>query len=343
MRGNEQSLLRNKRLLLILAGLLGLFAILAFGMLKAVTPQLQANESQDELVLNLSSSCFATPIALQRTDPGTITSIKLAATLQSGQGNGKLVLNQTPLKFNDFGDYETIGVQQSQTIAIHIKKGEPPNDELQRKTQSVSNPQPDYYEVTLAESAIKLGLVMPPSNTHSNTHDCRLIVGGNNPIPLTGEQAEIEELETGKNAVVDATAVPIDHTSEYVLTEIGFKRFRIKGKLDGDAEFYLDPNNVSLTAFGEPGMSTLIGWSPRNVTLSLRDAPDPLGQGRRQFEIVGNGPRQTSYLLVVSPTENHHRLVIKRDDIVILVVPLKAIEERDAGKADEPVLPLPSQ
>ncbi len=300
-----------------------LFATDVLWLAKAVAQGDQSKQTQNVHTLKLSSSFFATPISLHQTRPASITSIKLAATLTSGQGSGTLELNHTALKFDDFGDFEVFGAHKSESIPVQFIGVEPTSDKFLGDKVPADDPQRSLFKLILPEGFFSLSLV-----PESALQDCRLIVqrdgGVINIIPLGRESLAVGNPKTIDSKDTLPTTDHIDLSSEYLLTEIGLKDFRIQGTLGSEAKFYLNPNHQGFNMWGEEGMSTLMGWQPRSVDLRLQNTLDPSGKGRKQFELVTNGPRQTRYFLIVSPSESRHRLVIRREETVIHLVPMRA-------------------
>jgi hypothetical protein len=301
-----------------------LFANDDLGSAKVMAQDVPATIGQDMQELKLSSGFFATPISLHQRRPGTITSFKLVANLASRKGSGVLELNQTALKFNDFGDFEVVGAHQSESIPVQFIQTETVRDEIRGRVIPTDDPQRSLVTLILPEGFFNLSLVVPKSSLK----DCHLIVSRDssviNRIPLSHKSLSVGDPQKMDSNDSNPMTDSIDLSSEYVFTEIGFKEFRIQGVLGSQAKFYLNPNHQGFNAWGDEGMSTLLAWQPRSVDLQLKKTPDPQGKGRKQFELVTNGPRQTRYFLIHSPLEHGHRLVIKRDESVIHVVPMRA-------------------
>lgn len=75
-------------------------------------------------------------------------------------------------------------------------------------------------------------------------------------------------------------------------------RIRLCGELDGSAALFLDANPCSLDRFGDPVLCTEMAVLPRPVTLTQLAVPDPLGLGRRLYEIRGLRSVERHYLVV---------------------------------------------
>ncbi len=205
-----------------------LFATNVLWLAKAAAQGDQSNQTQNVHTLKLSSSFFATPISLHQTRPASITSIKLAATLTSGQGSGTLELNHTALKFDDFGDFEFFGAHKSESISVQFIGVEPTSDKFLGDKAPTDDPQRSLFKLILPEGFFSLSLVVP----ESALQDCRLIVqrdgGVINIIPLGRES-----LAVGNPKTIDSKdSIPmtdhIDLSSEYLLTEIGLKLTRFE-------------------------------------------------------------------------------------------------------------------
>jgi hypothetical protein len=266
----------------------------------------------NERPVALASGLFATPISLDG-DPQErkITSLTVTANISAtGEGSGTLELNQRKLLFTDFGDAEAVGADQSDRISVHV---------MRKQTDDPKGQNHELYQLALPEKlACKLYLVL----AKSTSDESRLVIANGdeakNVITLLPVSAEsrlpVNKLDPPQQ---------IDLTSDVVLTGNGLRSFRIQGDLGGEGRFYLDPNHHTYSIFGEVAWTTAMGWEPGKVAIKKQEAEDPSGKGRILYEIVTTSPRQTRYLLVISPSENEHRLVVRQGDAILFALPMR--------------------
>lgn len=93
-------------------------------------------------------------------------------------------------------------------------------------------------------------------------------------------ELQLESLYLGNPAVLVDERLPAHSVS---LSVSGASEDSLEGTLA------LDPNTCTLNEFGDPGICTLIATQGIEVTLVRRAITDPTGQGRRIFDIRGEG------------------------------------------------------
>ena len=93
-------------------------------------------------------------------------------------------------------------------------------------------------------------------------------------------ELQLESLYLGNPATLVDERLPAHTVS---LTLSGESENALAGTLA------LDPNTCTLDAFGDRGICTLIATQGIPVTLARRTITDPTGQGRRIFDVRGEG------------------------------------------------------
>jgi WD40 repeat protein len=121
----------------------------------------------------------------------------------------------------------------------------------------------------------------------------------------------------------------IDLNGYYTSVDGRIRRFGVRGTPGGGAQIDLDPNFISFDAFGEPVMSTLIGYQTRQVTLKRDEAPDPLGQGRQLYWAVSEKQQDTNRIGIVLGRAGMgpHRALFYEGDKVRIMLQLQPIEK----------------
>jgi len=284
----------------------------------------EALRLDDEVTVRLTSRPFATPIYHRGKE---ITSLEVSLLRPEGDSrHGVLQLNQTKLRFNNFGDAEPIGKHRSDRIPVRFQKcqiEDPKRGGSRELLKSVSSEQLycTLYLVlaTSPSDADRLVVVYDAgieSNASRSFHEVSATyVIALKPVPANTQPSSVRESRKPGQ---------IDLASDLVRTTIGLKQFRIRGEVGGKADFYLNPNDVSYTVFGDNGITTLLGWGPRKVMLERQKDEDPRGKGRDLYEIVAGSPRMTRYYLVIDDEPKGCRIVIRQGELVQFVLPMKA-------------------
>ncbi len=100
-------------------------------------------------------------------------------------------------------------------------------------------------------------------------------------------------------------------TSDLLRMEWSLKRIFIDQWNGTTARLHLDANTVHWQADGLTPTSTLLLNFPRQVKLIDTQMADPLGLGRKLWQLTLSGADQTSYYVVEDELGKHHRLIVK--------------------------------
>ena len=171
------------------------------------------------------------------------------------------------------------------------------------------------FEITTGTKfAQKLRLVVLPQQPNT----CRLIVLGKD-----GETFE-RILELRRPDVVDDEIGDVAQPDQFHFSTLGHSTsdkghrlygISVSGSLARGGHLSIDPNHYGFQPDGSVGRTTLLGWTPIEVTFKALGA-DPAKRGRRAFalELPATDAAKTEYVLVLGKTElSEHRLVVKTD------------------------------
>jgi RNA polymerase sigma factor (sigma-70 family) len=95
---------------------------------------------------------------------------------------------------------------------------------------------------------------------------------------------------------------------------------------EGKGSMVFDPNSTRFNKFGDEGGYTEIATRSWDVTLSALELEDPTKNGRRLYEIKGEGLKARLFLVVARErTDSHRLLVAEKDGTVKQVIPLREV------------------
>ncbi len=124
-----------------------------------------------------------------------------------------------------------------------------------------------------------------------------------------------------------ASAEEVNLTSGYLANKIdGISQFTLQGELDGKAKLTLDPNSCSLNAWGDTQMCTLIAPNTKDVELVRQRLEDPLGLGRRIYQINNAGLSKPIKLVV---GKGSARLVFGADNGEYTQIPMTMVASKE--------------
>ncbi|MCX6875518.1 MAG: hypothetical protein NTW21_17175 [Verrucomicrobia bacterium] len=299
------------------------FASACVGLVIAALPGCMRSDSQNadgtgrpwwggRDIIDLRTDGLPSPVVMSG-DPlkRRVTSLEIRGKLgNDGNGKGTVIMNESPLTFNDFGDAG--------------KTTSPPAKPCQVVFEQVKldgkNEHRRLFEIVFADGALPQRMYLVLSTGATGPH--RLLIRSGRQSATKGWfypahildlqglpkiKAPMPDAPRGANFKLSALS------SAHVGGNQGLQQVTISGTTDGPASLDLDPNFLSFNACGDVVMSTLIGYQPVPATLKRSGIPDPTQQGRLLFEIVtkGDGPK-ARYFLVLSPTlAGPHRLLIR--------------------------------
>jgi WD40 repeat protein len=122
----------------------------------------------------------------------------------------------------------------------------------------------------------------------------------------------------------------IDLSGYYTGSDGRIRRLGVTGTPGGAGGLVLDPNYITFDYFGEPLMSTAMGYQPHEITLKPVASADPLGQGRRLYQAISKDPNNTNRVgVVLGKTETGpHRILLYRGDQLMFIVPAFLADRR---------------
>ena len=122
----------------------------------------------------------------------------------------------------------------------------------------------------------------------------------------------------------------LDLSGYYAAADGRIRRLGVQGTLGGAGKLTFDPNYITFDSFGEPVMSTTMGYQPHEITLKPAEGADPLRQGRRLYRAISKDARNTNRVAVVlGRTETGpHRILLYRGDEVAFIVPAHLSDRR---------------
>jgi hypothetical protein len=280
------------------------FAAMVTG--NAASPVNALRTSQvDAIKLNLQSEYLPTPARLPTPD-GTIEirSVSMQGQLlPNGSGVGSILFDSRAAILNEFGDVRERIDTPPKPIPVTFRRltEVPEGLSILRPARDIPEGQ-NLYALDLPEGAV--------------TGTVRFRLGSNGPGPhrlllYSGQPARSGR--SGEPYVLDLTGEPrvqprlpdrpwseqFKLSGTYYAPDGLYRQINIEGTLGGASRLSLDPNRISVTAFGDPYMATLMGFRPQPVTVTLAPAHDPAGLERRLYQVR---PEDPAYALVVGKT-----------------------------------------
>jgi len=317
---------------MVLAGLLGWCGI------PGAAPPLQLPPQEPTHVL-LRTDVLLPPLVLPDTPADqVITALTVQVTFDDAdEGRGLLTCEVGTPTVNTFGDV----LQESPPVlAAHDITVRPLVDDPDRHRR--------LYTLTLTDGRFPNRLMLVRG--FSPREGSRLLIRrqGAPPVRLEHEpyshvvldRGDIEQVLTLHDPTT--TAVPQDATPQSPTLSWetrrwdGQQRLTVCGTLGGPALLHHDPNSFFFNAFGDVWGMSAVGSEPYPATLQPLPDLDPMGQGRRLFEVVRIPPKlkagasraerdryrffrahyeehskNVRYILVITPTTaGPHRLLI---------------------------------
>jgi hypothetical protein len=255
-----------------------------------------------------------------------------------GSGEGSVVLDPRSASLNPFGDVVDRTGPEPHPIRVlfrRVKSDEVPMSHERLRPKPDSPDWQDLYEVVFPESEATGTVWLKLGSRGSGFH--RLLV-------YAGESLNRAGLSRGPRVLTLAgePTIPlglpdrpwparISLSGYYHAPEGAYRRIAVEGRPGGEGRFSLDPNTITLNAFGEPAGQTSMGFRPQPVTIEPVEIDDPLGLGRRLYQIRSEDPRNTNRVfLVLGSTEaaSSHRLLLYQGDQVRMAVPMVEPERR---------------
>lgn len=274
-------------------------------------------------ILDLRTDGLPSPVVILG-DPlkRRVTSLEIRGKLgKDGNGKGTLIMNESPLTFNDFGDAgktKSPPAKPCQVVFAKVRLDE-------------KNEHRRLFEIVFADGALPKRMYLVFSTGTTGPH--RLLIGGGSQPAPKGCFNPAHSLDLQGLPKITAPMPDTPLGANFKLSTLssahgggkkGLQQVTISGTTEGPVSLDLDPNYLSFNACGDVVMSTAIGYQPVSATLKRSGIPDPTQKGRLLFEIVtkGDGPK-ARYFLVLSPTlAGPHRLLIRNGAILRHVLPL---------------------
>ncbi len=142
--------------------------------------------------------------------------------------------------------------------------------------------------------------------------------------------AALPKLQAKRARTISLHSLPLDPPLGQI------QRITLRGELGGNGEIVLDPNSVSKPdRFGDSQSSTTLFVPPVAVRFQLVEFPDPTGQRRKIYELIGKlSPPGARYYLI-SPS--------RKTGIYRLVVDESAVKRRVIGLEPFPLPAVPAE
>lgn len=145
-------------------------------------------------------------------------------------------------------------------------------------------------------------------------------------LPLASGRTVPPEFDESLSAIdLSSNAFPAQQIPGYRTVHV-----EVKGIAGGNGHLVLNGNSMSFDAFGEMLGGTLVAYHPRHLRFAVEERPDPLEVGRKLYRLEPSAADGMpairdglQFSLVVAPSAlGPHRLIIRRDEELLYVVPL---------------------
>jgi hypothetical protein len=286
-------------------------AFLAGSTQAAENPQLRASTA---LRFDLQSDYIPSPARVPTTQ-GTleVRSVGIRGELSAdGSGQGSILFDPRLGRLNEFGDVIDREGPQPEPIRVRLRRVTP--DEIAEgiETFGIETNSPLWRNLYSLDF---------PDGQVTGTVRLKLGAMGFGPHRLllyAAKPAMSRRIDSGAPQVLTLTGEPgvrsnlpdkpwstrVNLSGTYNAADGAYRRIGVEGNLGGAGKLSLDPNYITVDAFGEPGMTTLMGFQPHPVTLETVDAADPLGLERRLYQVVSDDSRNANRcFLVLGKTE----------------------------------------
>ena len=302
--------------------------------------------------IQLSTGYLAAPLQIP-TDPRSrkITRVEITSkALSRFGGRGSIVLDESLVSFNDFGDASVTRHSAQRAVAVEFK----PIEGL----DSVDDPR-QVFHIVFPSGRFENRLYLVASWIGRQQNMLLVLQGNAVPAAITADSDKSRDYYDLSRLLPlnDLLSVSVSDSQEKVGPKISLKTYhftakddskstrsevqgfvRLSGTLNGPGSLSYDKNQTEFTAFGDGGMSTLMGYLPTAVKIRNTNTADPAGRKRRLYEIVvdtdrrrGFGPSQLPLRcqLVLSATaDGPHRLIVRDAGTITHVLPLYAPSRR---------------
>jgi Leucine-rich repeat (LRR) protein len=318
----------------------------------AENPQMQAPTA---LRFDLQSDYIPSPARVPTTQ-GTleVRSVGIRGELSADDsGQGAVLFDPRLALLNEFGDVIGREGPQPEPIRVRLRRVTP--DEITEVsepfgTRSNSPQWRNLYSLDFPDGQVTGTVRLKLGEMGFGPH--RLLL-------YTAKPGSSRQTDSGAPQVLTLTGEPgvrsnlpdkpwstrVNLSGTYNAEDGAYRRIGLEGSLGGAGKLSLDPNYITVDAFGEPGMTTLMGFQPHPVTIRPVETADPLGLERRLYQVLSDDPRNANRcFLVLGKTEAAaHRLLLYQGDSVRLIVPMSDPNRRRQETAQAELNEVSSQ
>ena len=304
-------------------------------------PRIGISQNADRLKpQRFRTGYFAKPIEI----PGDVYRRKITSfqvvldTQDKVVKRGLLVVDDRPMKFDEFGDAtatNSIGIQEHPVSFVNVTAvGLSQREAKSPVTRAI-------YRLDFDETFCDRNFFL---NVPKDPHDpVRLLIckaGGQDAINQNGSKIEsmfrLVDLAAPVEVAEDGPTLN-DALFSTSMIELGGRfvpGFEIQANLVGTGTIQLDQNHCEINDYGDGGMQTALGFIPTPARFIPKNIADPQNLGRRVFELKAEQyplPKLTNAwetvdidysIVVAAKSSGDHRLIIKRGGQIAHVIPL---------------------
>ena len=314
---------------------------LALVILSALTGEAGAAPKGPDTELDLQSDYLPLPIRLKGDQSNRENrSIRIVGKVPpEGDGAGEIWLDSERAELNAFGDVVPRVGSAPAPMRVQLRSvakgaGQTTNHSLPPQDSQASQGF-RLYDVVFQGDVLIGGLKLVLGTATLGPH--RLLAYGTMPSKEQKSAAVLGHIISLHGDPLITSVLPdaplgreIDLSGYYAAADGRIHFVGVRGALGGAGRLSLDPNYITFDSFGEPVMSTAMGYQDLEITLRPAEGDDPLGQGRSRYWAIPKNLRNTNRVAVVlGRTETGpHRLLLYRDDQVTFIVPAQLSNRR---------------